>query len=239
MGKFVDLTGERFGRYTVVCRADDKVSPSGRHRTMWTCRCECGNVKDVLGFSLTGGHVVSCGCYKAELKRKALTTHGGTVGGKPTRLYKVWDGMKARCYNPKKTYYPIYGGRGITICDEWRYSFEAFRDWSLANGYAEGLTIDRIDNDGPYSPENCRWATIKEQNSNKSSNHYLTYNGETKTIMQWAEATGFTFHALLARMSKGMTVEEALLTPLKTKGKGYFEYVPSKLQTNVNNERIG
>lgn len=232
MGTFIDLTGQRFGRYVVLSRDNDSVSPSGRHRVMWKCLCDCGNIKIVHGSSLASGSVVSCGCYKAELKRALLMTHGGTVGGKPTRLYKVWDGMKARCYNPNKAYYSIYGGRGITMCDEWHYSFEKFRDWALANGYEDGLTIDRIDNDGNYCQENCRWATVSQQNNNKSTSHYLTYNGETKTIMQWAEATGFSFHAIYSRIAKGMTVEDALLTPLKTKGNGHFEYVPSKLATN-------
>lgn len=233
MGTFVDLTGQRFGRYTVICRDSDQISQNGRHRVMWKCKCDCGNVKTVHAYSLTSGQVVSCGCYKSELKREKLKVHGGTH----TRLYKVWDGMKARCYNPNKTYYPIYGGRGISMCDEWHYSFEAFREWSLANGYNDSLTIDRIDNDGNYCPENCRWATISQQNNNKSTSHYLTYKGETKTIMQWAEATGFTFHAIFARLAKGMSAEEALLTPLKTKGNGHFEYVPSKL-LNQTNERM-
>lgn len=240
MGTFVDLTGKRFGRYTVIERADSVSYFDGkrtRTRTAWKCVCDCGNVKTVLANSLVGGHVVSCGCYKSDLKRAQLTTHGGTVGGKPTRLYKVWDGMKARCYNPRKTYYPIYGGRGITVCDEWRYSFEAFRKWAYANGYDETMTIDRIDNNGSYCPENCRWATTSEQNNNKSTNRFLTYNGETKTIMQWANETGFTFHTIFARLAKGMTVEEALLTPRQIKGNGHFEYIPSKLTKENENKK--
>lgn len=229
MGAFIDLTGQRFGRYFVLSRAEDQVSPSGRHRVMWMCLCDCGNVKIVHGDSLVSGHVVSCGCYKAEIKRAQLTTHGGTVGGKPTRLYKVWDGMKARCYNPKKEYYAIYGGRGIAMCEEWHNSFEAFRDWALSHGYADNLSIDRIDNDGPYCPDNCRWATISEQNNNKSTSHFLTFNGETKTIAQWAEETGFSFHLIYSRISKGMSVEDALLTPRRVKGNGRMEYVPSNL----------
>ena len=225
MGTFVDLTGQRFGRLTVLGRAEDGVSPRGKHRVRWRCLCNCGNVRVVYGASLKSAKTVSCGCYHKDSKKEQMTSHGGSG----TRLYKIWDGMKARCYNPRKNYYPIYGGRGITVCDEWHYSFEAFRNWAMANGYEDGLTIDRIDNNGNYCPENCRWATISQQNNNKSTSHFLTYNGETKTITQWAEATGFTFHAILARVSKGMTTEEALLTPLKTKGNGHFEYVPSKL----------
>lgn len=234
MGTFIDLTGQRFGRYTVICRSKDQISKNGSRSTMWKCRCDCGNVKSVHARSLMAGQVVSCGCYKKEHNRTRNMTHGATLNGKPTRLYKIWDGMKARCYNPKKNYYPIYGGRGITMCDEWRYSFESFRDWALANGYNDSLTIDRIDNNGNYCPENCRWATISQQNNNKSTSHFLTFNGETKTLMQWAEATGFNFHALSSRLNRGMTTEQALLTPLRTKGSGHYEYVQSKLIKNNN-----
>lgn len=231
MGSFIDLTGQRFGRYTAICRADDYVLPCGRHKTMWTCKCDCGNVKNVLSDSLISGHVVSCGCYLKENTRARMKTHGATLNGKPTRLYKVWDGMKARCYNKNKTYYPIYGGRGIKMCDEWHYSFEAFRDWALANGYDDTLTIDRIDVDGDYCPENCRWATIKEQSNNKRDNHYLTYNGETKTLTQWSEITGFSFSMLStrARKWKDATAEEILLTPRKVDKDGHRIYVQSKL----------
>lgn len=237
--KVIDLTGQRFGRYIVLSQAESQVYFDGkrnRTRTMWNCKCDCGNEKVVSSHSLRSGHVVSCGCYKEEVDHTRCMTHGATLNGKPTRLYKVWDGMKARCYNPNKAYYSIYGGRGITMCDEWHYSFEKFRDWALANGYKDGLTIDRINNDGNYCPENCRWATVSQQNNNKSTNHYLTYNGETKTIMQWAEATGFPFHAILARVKKGMSAEYALLTPLRTKGKGHYEYLNSKL-VNASNMR--
>ena len=228
---FVDLTGQRFGRYTVIERAPDYVSPKGKRCVRWICQCDCGTVKVVNGNALKTGHTVSCGCYKSDVKREERKTHGAVVGGKPTRLYKVWDGMKERCYNKSKNYYYRYGGRGITMCDEWHYSFEAFQEWAIANGYREGLTIDRIDNNKGYCPENCRWATIKEQNNNKSDNHYLTFRGETKTIMQWSELTGFSYATLSRRACKWKyaTAEEILLTTMKVDRNGHRTYVQSKL----------
>ena len=236
MGTFIDLTGQKFGRYTVLEQAPSRVSKdkdrvNGKKRTMWRCQCDCGTIKDVDSWSLRSGHIVSCGCYLKDNMRKRMTKHGATLFGKPTHLYKVWDGMKARCYNPEKVYYDRYGGRGITMCDEWRYSFEAFQEWAYANGYQENLTIDRINNDRGYFPDNCRWATDKEQSNNKSDNHYLTFNGETKTLMQWSEITGFPYYTLSSRANKwkDATAEEILLTPRKVDKNGHRTYVQSKL----------
>lgn len=229
MGSFVDLTGQRFGRYIVIRRAEDYVLPSGKRKTMWLCQCDCGNIKSVLSTSLISGSVVSCGCYKKDHDHTRNMTHGATLNHKPTRLYKVWDGMKARCYNPKKNYYSIYGGRGIGMCDEWHHSFEAFRDWALANGYNDSLSIDRIDADGDYCPENCRWATVKEQSNNKRNNVFITYNGETKTIAQWSEATGFPFHTIRRRYVDGWNIKDVLLKPLQVDKDGKRTYLDSKL----------
>lgn len=237
MGSFIDLTGQRFGRLTVIGRApsliaDDKIRKTGRRITVWRCQCDCGNVKDIISWSLRSGHTISCGCYCQDNMRKRMTTHGDTLNGKPTRLYKIWDCMKNRCYNPNKKSYARYGGRGITVCDEWLNSFESFKEWACANGYQDDLTIDRIDNDQGYCPSNCRWATRKEQNSNKSNNHYLTYNGETKTLMQWSEVTGLPFSTLStrARKWKNANAEEILLTPRKVDKDGHRIYVQSKLR---------
>lgn len=229
--KFVDLSGQRFGRYTVLHRDTDQFSANGKRRTKWVCKCDCGNVKSVGAYDLRAGHILSCGCYKKQIKRAQLTRHGAILGGKPTRLYRIWDSMKARCYDPNKNYYSLYGGRGIQVCNEWRYSFEAFQEWALNNGYDDTLTIDRIDADGNYCPENCRWSTIKEQNNNKRDNHYLTYKGETKTLAQWSEVTGFPYHTLSARVRKwkNATAEDILLTPRKIDKNGHRTFVQSKL----------
>ena len=176
-GKARDLTGERFGRLTVIQRAEGYKN----RQSTWLVRCDCGNEKIVRGDNLTCGHTISCGCLRKEkasslarkassLARKGRTqrTKRKTKKRKPQeRLYNIWVGMKQRCLNPNKHNFPNYGGRGITVCDEWLHDYPAFRDWALNNGYSDVLTIDRINNDAGYSPDNCRWATHKQQNNNR------------------------------------------------------------------------
>lgn len=159
MGKLIDLTGQRFGRLTVIERAGS----DNFGEATWICKCDCGVKKEIRGKDLRSGHTRSCGCLCIEASITRETKHGG----KGTRLYNVWKTMKDRCHNQNSKNFEDYGGRGITVCDEWKHDFAAFRDWALANGYAEGLTIDRKDNDKGYSPENCRWATYSQQRKNQ------------------------------------------------------------------------
>ena len=146
----------------------------------------------------------------------AKTVHGMCF----TRLYQIWNGMKQRCQNPKTINYKGYGGKGISVCEEWNNSFTAFYEWSMQNGYNDNLTIDRKDNNGNYEPANCRWATNKEQQNNTSYTRLYTYNGETLSIMQWAEKTGIHPNMLYKRLYRGWNIEKALETKsLKKWGK--------------------
>lgn len=129
------------------------------------------------------------------------------------RILGILKGMKQRCYNPNCEKYPRYGGRGITVCDEWRNNPQAFYDWSMENGYADDLTIDRINNDGNYEPSNCRWATAKQQNNNRTHKTY-TYNGETKTLSQWADKLGVCDQTLYSRLKNGWSIEKTFAEPI-------------------------
>lgn len=198
MSRVKDLTDQYFGRLHVIERAEN--SKDGRAR--WLCECECNNRKIILGKHLVSGKIQSCGC----LQKESITKHG--MCG--TRIYSIYRGMKDRCYNQNMSEYPNYGGRGITICDEWLNDPSAFFKWSLDNGYSDDLTIDRKDNDGNYCPENCQWSTFVEQQNNKSNNTYLTKDGETHTVAEWSRILGINPSTISTRLFKGCNDEEAL-----------------------------
>ena len=150
------------------------------------------------------------------------------MGTSRSRLKRIWRKMKERCYNTKVDNYHRYGGRGITVCDEWKDNFQAFYDWSMANGYADDLTIDRIDNDGNYEPGNCRWATMKEQANNKSNNVRITYKGKTQDIKQWSEELGIAYTTLFIRIQNGWPVEKAFFEPIKESTNNRYPEVVTK-----------
>lgn len=197
--------GDQFGRLTVAARAG---KDNGGH-DLWLCLCECGNRKIIAGYNLTSGAIKSCGCLRKEVAGQLNKTHGGSG----SRLYSIWCNMKTRTGNPRGTAYDAYGGRGITVCSEWRNRFDAFQHWALENGYRDDLSIDRINNDGGYSPENCRWATKVTQFNNRRSNRRITFNGENRTVAQWARFCSIDRHTLNTRLNSGWPVERALSIP--------------------------
>ena len=191
-----DLTGQRFGMLTAL----EKVK-LGHSKYKWKCKCDCGNMTYVRTGHLTSGNIKSCGCNHF----KACVTHGMAN----TRLYHIWCTMKARCNRPTSGKYDRYGGRGIKLCDEWQ-RFEPFYEWAVSNGYSEELSIDRIDNDGNYEPDNCRWVKNKVQANNTSRVKRLTYQGVTHTYSEWSEITGIPHKVISKRIYKGWSVEDAL-----------------------------
>jgi hypothetical protein len=210
MSKLIDLTGQKFGRLTVIERAENK-----GHEPTWICKCECGNLKRVIGAELRKGNTTSCGCYAKEVTSKRLkgkTPHNKRHGMTGTRIYKIWVEIKSRCNNPNDSSFKRYGGKGISVFKEWD-NFDAFYDWSMSNGYAENLTIDRIDNNKGYSPDNCRWVTMKEQANNKTNNHIVVYKGKEYTISQLAEIYGVPYKKLWKRIKLNWSIEKALSTP--------------------------
>jgi hypothetical protein len=207
MGKFADLTGFRFGRLTVVSRGKTVKRTNNRGTlTYWVCKCDCGKIKEVLSSDLKKGATTSCGCYQRQRSKESNMTHGLSE----TRLYNIWSHMKERCTNQNAIDFYRYGGVGVSVCEEWISSFEAFRDWSLKNGYRDDLTIDRIDGTRGYEPSNCRWATTEQQNNNKKNNIIVEYDGKRMTLGQLSKTVGVNYCKLWRCVKNGMTPESAV-----------------------------
>jgi hypothetical protein len=201
---FKDETGNKYGRLTVIEEAEKR----GK-QAWWRCKCECGNETEVCGAKLRNGHTRSCGCLQKDVAAERLTTHG--MSNSATR--NSWRGMMERCTNSNNIGYENYGARGITVCERW-HKFENFLE--DMGRRPDGLTLERIDNSKGYSPDNCRWATRKEQNNNRRDNRILTYNGISLTIPQWAEKLGVSKSALYNRVySLGWSIERTLTTPVR------------------------
>lgn len=203
MGKFIDLTGQRFGRLGVIERVQ-----TSRNRTFWKCICDCGNEKIVNGGDLVSGHTRSCGCYKLERMREGSLRHGKSN----TRLEHIWANMRSRCYNKKHKYYDNYGSRGIVVCNDWLIS-DNFYKWAENNGYADNLEIDRIDSNGNYCPENCRWVNKQVQNSNTRRNRYFIKDGKKLTLSECARELGCDETTILGRLSRGWDEYRAITEP--------------------------
>jgi hypothetical protein len=196
MGNFIDLTGKNFGSLKVIERAENQ-----NKRVMWLCQCNCAKntIKKVQSSHLISGKIISCGCVKG-------TKHGLSQ----TKIYNVYVSIKQRCYNENCDIYINYGERGIRVCEEWlgESGFISFYNWSNANGYKEGLSIDRIDVNGNYEPSNCRWATIKEQSLNKRSSTLLTLKGVTKNISEWSKEYNIPVNTIRGRIKKGKSLDD-------------------------------
>jgi hypothetical protein len=201
MAKLIDLVGQKFGKLEVK-------SFHGKIKShyYWNCLCECGNLSRVSGYRLRSGHTKSCGC----LRKTAIP--GRYIDGKRTREMSCWQNMIYRCYNPKNKSYKYYGGRGIQVCERWRDSFENF--FEDMGKCPDGMSIERVDNDGNYEPSNCKWIPKKNQNSNRRDTVIITYNGETKTLNQWATCLGMNYSILKMRLRNWNNVEKAFTTPI-------------------------
>ena len=275
------MSGQKFGRLTVLSRAEDYISPSGNKLVQWLCKCDCGNEVVVSGSNLKSGRQVSCGCHSIEKAREKLDDLTGRRFGrlevisfshiannrmsywnclcdcgnevcvssgnlkcgntkscgcyrsdlqharkrvKSERLHYIWSSMKQRCSNENNHKYKDYGERGISVCKEWEY-FENFYRWSMNNGYSDDLTIDRINNDKGYSPDNCRWATKTEQARNKRNTRFIEYDGEIKPLPEWAEERRIPSSVIRKRLKIGWSMEEALNIPVLPTGKNKHQEV--------------
>lgn len=198
--------GARFGRLTVLGEAPER----RRRQVYWDCRCDCGALVAILGYALRAGHTRSCGCLYRDTIRVRSTTHGLSKIGPE---YIAWTAMRRRCRNLNGQDYPLYGGRGITVCPEWDDFTTFYRD--LGPRPSPQHSLDRIDNDGPYCKDNCRWTTDTTQARNRRSSRTLTWRGETRSVPDWAEVVGLPWKTIHHRLALGWTVEQALTRPLR------------------------
>ena len=199
--KALDLTNKKFNKLSVVEKTTNQ-----KHKTMWKCKCDCGNIVFVTTSNLTCNRVKSCGCLKTEKLIERSTTHNQ----RHTNLYEVWKTMKQRCFNSNNKSYKNYGARGIQVCEEWKNSFDSFYKWSMSNGYKQGLTIDRINNNDNYCPENCRWTDRTTQANNSRWNKHIIIDGKDDTLANWIRYFNTTPTKYYLRIKKGYSEQDAL-----------------------------
>lgn len=209
--KAEDLTGMKFNSLTVLRRTEDKIYKCGTVETRWICRCDCGEETEVSRGHLKSGKVKSCGCSKRMRSRGRKNRHVLTIEDADLkRIRGIRRKMIERCYNSNNKSFPIYGGRGIEVCKEWLESPLAFCIWAKDHGYKSNLTIDRIDVNGNYEPDNCRWITIFDQQSNRRDNVFIECMGEKHTIAQWSRITGLSEDTIRMRNKKGLPAKKVL-----------------------------
>lgn len=199
MKKVKNLIGQKFNKLSVIQRA--KNSKSGNIR--WLCKCECGKYTIVSSQNLKTGHTKSCGCLN---KNATYITHNKSK----TKLYKIWQGMKKRCFNKNEEHYKYYGERGIIVCDEWKNDFMSFYNWAINNEYKDNFTIERIDVNGNYEPSNCKWVTFQEQGYNKTNSKLYELNGEIKCLSQWCKLYNVDYHLVYKRLQRGWDLKSSL-----------------------------
>ena len=216
MGSSTSTLGKRFGRLVVV-----EFHHSSGGNKYWLCKCDCGGEKIVRTNSLNYGSVRSCGCLQLETQRNNRTKSIKHGHAHNERLYETWKNMRRRCSDPHNKRAAHYYDKGITVCEAWN-DYATFRTWALQNGYRDDLTIDRIDNNKGYCPENCHWATAKQQANNQSRNRLITFNGCTKTMSEWADFVGLKYSVLNHRIQRGWPIAKALYTPQRRLVDGHY-----------------
>jgi len=203
MSKLIDIIGNRYNNLVVVKRLENAKGGV----TVWECICDCGNTTKVRGKNLKNGSVKSCGCKNKEPKHLIHNMSN-------TRLYREWYSIKSRCYNNKEDSYKNYGGRGITMCDDWKNSFVSFMNWALKNGYSDELSIERNDVNGNYEPSNCTWIPLNRQSANRRSSYIIEYKGETHNLTDWCKRLDLPFKFIHNRIYKlGWSFEKAITEP--------------------------
>lgn len=208
-----DLTGQRFGKLVAI----EPIGQDKYKNVIWRCKCDCGRTHDVVSRALVNGHTKSCGCAgRGKFRNKFSEKHGGSK----ERLYRVWGCMLNRCYDPNRSEYQNYGGRGIGVCDEWRNSYAAFRSWAYGNGYDESksgkeCSLDRIDTDSDYMPSNCRWVSMAEQAWNKRDTVWINYRGRQITYGEAEKIGGIAACTIRGRLERGWTAERAIEQPVR------------------------
>ena len=224
MPKVIDITGNRYGRLVVLGMVEKPPKNKSR-KTFWECQCDCGNKTTVCKSNLVSGTTKSCGCLQREssinnlskISKENQIKANKTHGKSNTKLYDTYHHMLRRCYNEKDAHFKEYGMRGIKVCDEWKQSFESFYEWAMENGYNESLTIDRIDVNGNYCPDNCRFVDRVVQANNRRSNVFATIDGKTKTLSEWAKESGLAAGTVWFRYKHGKRGEQ-LIAPVRGKG---------------------